>query len=554
MSEHVWNRYYPPGAMNAYKDEIGSPVTLFAESVKKFPTRPCITYGEATLTYEQTANFVHRAAAGLARLGVRKSDRIALLLPNHPAFIVSYYAALQIGAVVVAINPLYPKDMILKLLRNSGARALVTADMPELQEAASTGVSDGILDFVLVTPLNGAGPFGGVEDAPDAYGPNTHSFSAILGTETISQPVGLEPLRDLAALQSTGGTTGTPKFAMLTHANFFSNIKQSRLMMSGLKDGKEVFLVPLPLFHITGTTLLMHQGLAIGAQLVLMAKFDPGTAIDICIKHGVSNLAAVPTIYTAFLNHPKSAEMNWKGMSQVMAGGGPLAPETRRRFKEKFGIHIRQGYGLSECSPGLTMVPDCDNPPENSIGIPILGTVIEIRDPDNPSRVLSTGEAGEICAKGPQVMQGYWNRPDETRDVMTADGFLRTGDVGKMDENGFIEIVDRLKDVIIASGYKLFPITIEAAIYEHPAVSEVAVIGVHDAYRGETAKAFVSLRPGVSLDFDELRQFLTKRLSPMEMPKFFELRPALPKTAVGKISRLALREQEAEKATASAKI
>ncbi len=548
MEQNAWNRFYPAGALASYREEPGSPVTLFTRSASRYPERNCLSFGSLTLSYAQTLDLVQRAAAGLQAHGLCKGDRIALLLPNHPGFVIGYYAALQIGAVAVAINPLYPTLMIATQLRNSGARVLVVADIPGLLDTASACLEQSLVESVIVVRMDASDLLPGADTPAPTLAPRMVSLASILADAGHPQAVAIDPLEDLAALQATGGTTGTPKFAMLTHNNFWINTQQARLMMSGLREGREVFLVPLPLFHITGTTLLMHLGLAVAAELVLMPKFDIGAAITLCIERGVTNLAAVPTIYTAFLDHPDADKVNWRGMTQVMAGGGPLPPETGVRFMERFGVRIRQGYGLSECSPGLTMVPDCAEGSTNSIGIPIPGTQIQIRDPADPARVLPAGEAGEICAAGPQVMKGYWNRPEETQAVMTADGFLRTGDIGKMDANGFIEIVDRLKDVIIASGYKLFPTAIEAAVCEHPAVSEVAVIGIPDPYRGETAKAFYSLRPGATLDIDELRIFLTSRLSPMEMPKLFEMREVLPKTAAGKISRLALREEERERA------
>lgn len=547
--DQPWIAHYPLSAQQWEQPAARPMASVFLDAAERAPANPCLTYADQTWSYGQVSGLVNRLSRGLQDLGVERGDRIAICMPNHPAFVIAYYAALQIGAVVLSQNPLYPVAGLARQLEAAGVRIALIVDLPEVQAKAGMLLSQGTIKNLVVCRMDAGDlsppPAAGLTASDD---PNVIDLAALIANDGRFAPVDIDT-HDLAALQPTGGTTGVPKCAMLTHANFYINLHQILALMPSLEFGKETFLVPLPLFHITGTMLLMHIGISLGARLILMPSFDIDKAIDLSVRHGVTYMAFVPTIYTALLSNPRAPLVQWSKIKIALAGGAPVPVELRRRFFQTFGVSVRQAYGLSECCPGVSMMPDTAGGSERSIGIPIPATQVEIRDLLDPSIVLAPGERGEICVKGPQVMQGYWNQPDESGQYIMSDGFLRTGDIGTMDAQGFFEVLDRLKDMIIASGFKIYPSAIEAVIYQYDGVAETVVIGVPDPYRGETTKAFVSARPGCVIDLDALRRFLSSRLAPYEVPKLYEIRDHLPKTPAGKLSRLALRQEESEKSS-----
>ena len=351
--------------------------------------------------------------------------------------------------------------------------------------------------------------------------------------------------RDLAVLQYTGGTTGTPKGAMLTHANVSINVQQAVAWTPGLEAGRERVLGALPFFHVFAMTAVMNFAIANAAEIVIMPKFVLADALALIAKTRPTVMPGVPTMFVAMLNHPKLKSFDLTSLKFCLSGGAPLLLETKQRFEALTGCKVVEAYGLSEASPAVTINP-LDGPVKDlSIGQPIPATIVSLRDPAAPEVQVPSGEKGEICIQGPQVMAGYWKKPDETKAQMTLDGYLRTGDIATMDAEGFIFIVDRIKDLIICSGYNVYPRNIEEAIATHPAVEEVTVIGIKDAYRGEAPKAFIKLRSGMTAAKDDILKHLEPKLSRIEMPTEVEFRAALPKTLIGKLSKKELKQEEA---------
>ncbi|MGI9386491.1 MAG: AMP-binding protein, partial [Methyloligellaceae bacterium] len=356
------------------------------------------------------------------------------------------------------------------------------------------------------------------------------------------QPVDVDPLNDIAVLQYTGGTTGTPKGAMLTHANLSVNVQQVVVWTPKLRDGEERVMGALPFFHVFAMTTVMNFGIAKCAELILMPRFELKDCLKLINTTKPTVMPGVPTIYNAMMNYPSISSFDLSSLKYCISGGAALPIEVKRGFEAVAGCKLVEGYGLSETSPVATYNP-IDGPiKEGSIGLPAPQTILSIRSLDDPTQEMPQGENGEICIFGPQVMKGYWNKPDETANVFVGD-YLRTGDVGYMDQEGFTFIVDRLKDIIICSGYNVYPRRIEEAIYEFPPVEEVTVVGIPDDYRGEAPKAFVKLKDGETATVDELLHFLKPKLSVIEMPSEFEFRSELPKTMIGKLSKKELRRE-----------
>ena len=353
----------------------------------------------------------------------------------------------------------------------------------------------------------------------------------------------IDPCADLAVLQYTGGTTGIPKGAMLTHANLHINLQQSAAWTeSYLTPGQERVLAVLPFFHVFAMTSVMNLGLSEGAEIIIQPRFVLDDTIKLIAKTRPTVMPGVPTLFAAIMNHRDAKTLDLRSLKVCLSGGAPLPLEVKKGFEAVTGAKLVEAYGLSETSPGVTCNPLDGRAKTGSIGQPLPGTMVSIREVGAPDREVPLGEAGELCVSGPQVMKGYWKRPKDTADVMVGP-FLRTGDVGFMDQEGFIFIIDRVKDMIICSGFKVFPRNIEEKLYEHPAVEEATVIGIKDAYRGEAPKAFVKLRAGMSATVEDIRRHLEPRLSKIEMPTEIEFRSELPKTIIGKLSKKELKAE-----------
>jgi long-chain acyl-CoA synthetase len=554
-ADYPWLKVYPE---NISWDAEFHPVALndmLDESVAKFATRTCTRFLGKTMTYAEIGAASDRVAKGLQAQGVGKGTHVGLLLPNSPTYISFFFGVFKAGGTIVNYNPLYTVEELDGQAKDSETSVLVTLDLKMLLDKAEAMLAAGVIDKVIVCSFADLLPslksllfrVFKRKDLGDP-GKSAHSDKIVLERDLVAndgryKKVDIEPHHDIAVLQYTGGTTGTPKGAMLTHANLNINVQQIQGWATNLEPGVERVMGVLPFFHVFAMTTVLNYGVAMGAEMILMPRFELDEALKLIQSTKATVLPGVPTLYNAMLNHPKITSFDLSSLKFCISGGAPLPIEVKKRFEEVSSCSLVEGYGLSETSPVATCNPVEGPVKDGSIGIPVPQTVISIRAIDNSEKELGIGEDGEICIQGPQVMTGYWNKPDDTRDTFTGD-FFRTGDVGHMDDEGFTFIIDRLKDMINASGFKIYPRRIEEAIYEHPAVEEVTVVGIPDEYRGEAPKAFVKLKKDQTASDDDIMKFLVPKISKLEMPSEIEFRDELPKTMVGKLSKKELREEE----------
>ena len=548
-----WLDHYPAGVDWHEPMPTGPLHSLMMEAGAQHGTRPAFEFLGRRTTWAQAAAATSRVAAGLQRLGLVKGDRIGLLLPNCPAYPLLFFGALQAGLVVVNFNPLYAPKELEYQAQDAGLSLMATLDLAATLPKAETLLAQGIVprlivcDFAAMLP-----PVKGMlfrvakrrDRAPVPRDDRHIPFHTLL-TPGMPTPVPIEPATDIAVLQYTGGTSGTPKGAMLTHANLYANTVQGVRWFLNPVPGQERVLAALPFFHVFAMTTVLLFAVRTAAEIIMLPRFEVANAVATIARLRPTFLSGVPTLFNAIAAFKGEADMT--SIRFCISGGAPLPAEVKARFEARTGCVVVEGYGLTETSPCV-----CCNPPggvnkTGTIGVPMPQTEIELRDPLHPETRVAPGERGEICIRGPQVMAGYWHRPEETAQTFTADGFFRTADIGTMDGQGYISVVDRIKDLILAGGYNVYPRTVEDAIYQHAAVLEVTVIGVPDPYRGETVKAFVVLRPGTTLTAPALIEFLRDHISPIEMPKSIEFRDSLPKTLIGKLSKKELVAEERAK-------
>lgn len=555
VSAMPWLKRYPDGVDWHMPLHVAPLYRLLEEAVAKFGELPCTNFLGKRLDYAEIGRLVERAAAGLQRLGVGKGTKVGLLLPNSPTFIVYFFAVLKAGGTVVNFNPLYTVSELAAQVKDSDTELMVTLDLKVLFEKVDALLQSDVLKRAVVCSFPTLLPaakaalfrlFRSKDLARPLASPARERIvleAEVLAGDGRPARVAIDPLTDVAVLQYTGGTTGTPKGAMLTHANVYVNVQQVSSWAPDLKDGSERVLGVLPFFHVFALTVVMNFGVAKGAEIVIMPRFSLDEALKLIDKTKPTVMPGVPTLFNAIMNHPKIKSFDLSSLNFCLSGGAALPIEVKQRFEAITGCTVVEGYGLSETSPVVTCNP-LEGPVKiGSIGLPLPGTVISLRDLADPSKEVPVGEKGEICIKGPQVMLGYYKRPEETAE-QTVGEFLRTGDVARMDDEGFFFIEDRIKDLIISSGFNVYPRRIEEAIYEHAAVAEVTVIGIKHAKRGEAPKAFVRLRPGASATAAELLEHLKPRISKIEMPAVIEFRDELPKTMIGKLSKKELKAEE----------
>ena len=524
----------------------------FERSVAAYPERMCMEFLGRSWTYRETGALTRSAAKGLQILGVGKGDRIALMLPNTPYYLVLFHAVLLIGGVVVNVNPLYAPRELDELIRDSRPRMLVTMDLDAMYPKARQTVERNSLERLILCSMTEILPWrkavlfnvfrrkalARVEDDDLQLW-----FEDLIKNDESFEPADIDCTEDIAVLQYTGGTTGIPKAAMLTHANISANAVQVSTWYDNTKLEQESFLAALPFFHVFAMTVVMMSALRYGASIIMLPRFDLKDCLRAIDQKKPTFFPAVPTIFTAINAFPDVEKFDLSSIKLCISGGAPLPVEVKKEFERITKCIVVEGYGLSETSPVATTNPTVGENKPGSVGIPMPATEIEIRSIDDPSQKMPTGSKGEICIRGPQVMKGYWENPEATSKVLE-DGLFRTGDIGYMDEDGYIFLVDRLKDIIIAGGYNIYPRNVEEAIHEHPTVAEVTVIGVEDKYRGQTPKAFIKLKDGAELTKSELNSFLKERLSAIERPTLVEFREELPKTLIGKLSKKELKEEE----------
>ncbi len=548
-----WLAHYPEGVDWDAPLPAQSLPEAFDTVVAKYGSHRFLDFMDKHYTYREVARQVGYLAEGLQKLGLGKGDHIGLFLPNTPYYVIAYFAILRIGATVVNFNPLYAEQELTHQIDDSGTSIMFTLDLAILYDKLAPLLGKTALKRIVVCRMADCLPFPKSmlfpvvrrsEIAHHIPHDSAHlSYSSLTTTMGRPKPVEINPAEDVAVLQYTGGTTGTPKGAMLTHANLTANAYQCVLWFSEAEPGEERMLAVLPFFHVFAMTVALNAAMILGAEIVLVPRFDLDDVLDLIDTKKPTLFPAVPTIYTAINAHPERADHDLSSIRFCISGGAPLPQEVKEQFESHTGCVVIEGYGLSESSPVACITPIRGSYKAGSVGLPVPGTVVEIVSLTDDTVVLPPGERGEICIRGPQVMKGYWNRPEDTARTIK-NGRLHTGDIGIMDSEGYVTIVDRIKDLILAGGFNIYPRNVEEAIYLHPDVEEVVVAGIPDAYRGQTVKAYIKLTDGATLDKPALLAFLKDKLSPIEMPKLVEFRPSLPRTMVGKLSRKDLLDEE----------
>jgi len=523
-------------------------VDMFENIARTYPDRPLLDFLGRRYSYAEVMDGAARVATGLARMGYRPGDRIGLFLPNVPHYLAAYYGVLKLGATVVNFSPLYTVDELAHQVEDSGTKLLFTLSASALLPTALKVLDQSGLERLVVGSVAGALPatkslfyrlFRGKEVSKRPDDPRISAFSALIANDGQHDFLAIDPAAHLALIQYTGGTTGTPKGAMLTHQNLSANARQVEGMDPHPGEEDRIIGV-LPLFHVFANTCVMNRTVANGGMIVLLPRFDGAQVLAAIERTKATALPGVPTMYQALLDHPKLASADLSSLKYCISGGAPLPAEVKAKFEAATGARVIEGYGLSESSGVVSCNPYEGEGKLGTIGQPIPATEVRLADKEDASRPAPEGQPGEILVRGPQIMKGYWNRPDADAEVFVPDvggPWLRTGDVGTIDADGFIHVVDRLKDMIAVSGFKVFPSQIEAVLYRHPAVKEALVIGVPDTYRGEQPRAYVTLNDGVAATGDDIKAWLNPQLGHHERVDQVVVRLTLPKTLVGKLSR-----------------
>ncbi len=538
--------------------KAGTLSDLLVRAAAQKPDAAAIDFLGRRTDYRDLLHAVEHTAAGLQAAGVKKGDRVGLCLPNTPYSVILFFAVQRAGGIVVNINPLYVEHEIHQVLLTAGVSVLAVTDLAMIAMPAIAATRDCPIHHIVVCPFTEALPWGKsflfrafrtrelVRFEHDARLVRWHDLVA---TKARPKPVEIDPARDVAVYQFTGGTTGTPKAAMLTHGNLLANLEQISERIDGALTGPQVILGVLPLFHVFAMMTVMLLAADRMGMMVLLPRFDAQATLEALRRTHVTLFPAVPTILTALLRQKNISPECFTTMTAVISGGAPLPVALRRQFENTAHCPVIEGYGLSETSPVLTFNP-LNGARDGSCGLPVAGTELQIRDISFPHQRLAAGQSGEVWVRGPQVMLGY-SGGESVENPFTKDGFLRTGDVGYLDDDGYLYLVDRLKDIILCGGYNVYPHVIEEALYRHPAVLEALVIGVPDDYRGQAPKAFVTLKEGMAVTEKELLDHVGQFVSKIERPREIVFRDVLPKTLIGKLSRKDLIAQEALRNAAS---
>jgi len=549
--ERIWYSHYEKGVPRSI-DYPKKPVWKILESTAKtFPKNTSIWFEGWSCTYEDLYRFSLKFANFLRSLGVEKGDRVALMLPNLPHYPIAYYGTLMNGGIVVQLNPLYTPRELEIILNDSGAKVLVTLDIfwktvERVMERVPVkkfivGKVPDFLPFIkgLLYPLV-ANP----KPQPVPFdGERFFRFSDFNKFYEDFEFPDIDVENDAAILQYTGGTTGMPKAAILTHFNLVANVYQSVSWMTTLEPGKEVTLCVLPFFHSYGMTIALNLSVKVGAKMVLMPKYHTEDALRLIHKHGVTLFPGVPQIYATIANHPKVSKYNLRSVKVCISGAAPLPLKVKEDFERITGGKLVEGYGLSEASPVTHCNPIYGLNKPGSIGLPFPDTDAKIVDVETGEKEMPIGEPGELIIKGPQVMKGYWNRPDETA-ITIRNGWLYTGDIAYMDNDGYFYIIDRKKEMIIVGGFNVYPREVEEVLMKHPKVKDAIVVGINHPIKGEIVKSFVVLKEGMSATAEEIIEYCKQNLAPYKVPSEVEFRTELPRTVVGKALRRVLKEEE----------
>ncbi|MBS4021670.1 MAG: long-chain fatty acid--CoA ligase [Dethiobacter sp.] len=562
MHERPWLKNYPV-RWNLNYPEI-SLYEFLQEATTEYPERVALIFMGSEVTYKEMQQNIDRTANALAGLGVSKGDRVALMLPNCPQYVYSYYACMKLGAIVVQLNPLYTSNEVEFVLNDSGAKVIVAVDTVFGSFHAvrhKVAVEHAIVARMLWTEVEGENLF----------------FDDLL-QQTLPQVehAKINPREDLAVFQYTGGTTGFPKAVMLSHFNLTSNVIQIREWITpyfkhrndindlegdwwSLENRRKYrnkvtpthSISLLPYFHSYGMTSLMNGGLTMPSTQVLLPRLDIDALLALIKQYKPSTLPAIPTIYVAMANHPEAENSNLDCIDICNSGAAPMPVEVMEHFEKRTGAKVLEGYGLSEASPVTHSNPFVGKRKPGSVGFPYPDTDCRIVDIETGARDMAPGEEGELIIKGPQVMQGYWNRPEETAQTLR-DGWLYTGDIAKMDEEGYFYIVDRKKDMVITGGYNVYPREVDEVLFEHPKVLEAVAAGIPDNYYGEVLKAYIVLKNGETATAEEILDHCRTKLARYKVPRQIEFRKELPKSAIGKILRRVLVDEERQKGSAGA--
>lgn len=542
-----WDQDYPPLSV----------VDMVVNSANAHPDGVMLDFMGRKASYGEMLGLIRRVAAGLQQMGIGKGDRVGLFLPNTPHYPAAYYGAMMAGATVVNFSPLYTAAELEHQVEDSGTKVLFTLSATALLPTALEVLRDSSLERLVVGSvaemLSPAKSllyklFKRSETAAVPDDPAVVSFAHLTGRSDQPRRVAIDPDKDIALLQYTGGTTGRPKGAMLSHQNLTANARQVTAIDPQSGKQPERILGVLPMFHVFANTCVLNRTVLVGGEIVMLPRFDAAQVLGAIQRTKATALPGVPTMYQALLDHPALPNVDLSSLRICISGGAPLPAEVKQKFEAVTGSRVVEGYGLTESSGVVSCNPYEGLNKNGTIGQPVPGTEIFLVDKEDPTRPPPEGEPGEIIFCGPQVMKGYWGRPDADADAFI-NGCARTGDVGLIDEDGYVRIVDRMKDMISVGGFKVFPSQIEAVLYHHPAIKEALVIGIPDAYRGESPKAFVTLQDGEKIDGEALLEWLNPQLGKHERVREVEVRLSLPKTLVGKLSRKELVAEEKAKAT-----
>lgn len=557
MSDYPWLSSYNS---NIQWDADIPKKTVFSmldDTAAKFGDRPGFDFLGKKYSWGEIGDLANRFAKGLQDMGVKKGSHVGLFLPNTPIFVIAYYGVLKAGGTVVNFNPLYAERELAHQIEDAEVDIMITLDLALLYDKMDKMLADTRLNKLIIAKFTDILPFPksmlfpifkGKERAKVEKSERVVWFDDVVNNDGDVIVPEIDPENDIAVIQYTGGTTGVPKGAMLSHYSVYANTQQCLMWFNFDEYGQKRMLGVLPFFHVFAMTCVMNFSVGSATEIVALPRFDLIDALKAIDKKRPHFFPAVPAIYNAINNSPEVTKYDLSSIEYCISGGAPLPVEVKKSFEENTGCVVIEGYGLTESAPVA-----CGNPLEGeniagSIGLPFPNTVIEIVDKDDKTTPMPMGERGELCIRGPQVMKGYWNKPEATADTIR-DGRLHTGDIAIMDENGYVYIVDRLKDMIITNGYNVYPRNVEEAIYLHPSVEECIVAGIPDEQRGEIVKAWIKCKDGRELTADDLKEFLGDKISKMEIPKRIEFRAEpLPKTMIGKLSRKDILAEEKDAA------
>ncbi|MEE6449395.1 long-chain fatty acid--CoA ligase [Gottfriedia acidiceleris] len=529
----VWLAHYPEYIAKELSIPTKSIPEMFNETAENYPNHSCLSFYGKKNTYKEVQSAVKKFASALQKNGVQKGDRVAIMLPNCPQYVISYYGILTVGGIVTQINPMSVERELKELLNDSGTETIVVLN--SLYPTVKPLIEETNLRKIIVVNLTGT-----EESYEEAI-----SFGCFLQSGNLDlKPVTIDSHDDVAILQYTGGTTGRSKGVMLTHRNLYANIMQQGEFFKGaFNPGYERVLSIIPFFHVYGMTVCINLSVFMANEMIILPRFDIEEVLTTIKNEQPTLFPGVPTMYIALINHPDSKKYGIDAIKLCNSGSAPMPVELMKQFEKKTGATILEGYGLSEASPTTHSNPAFAARKPGTVGIPYPSTDSKIVDLASGLEEVPVGEIGELIIKGPQVMKGYWNLPEETANTIR-DGWLYTGDIASVDEDGYVSILDRKKDMIIASGFNVYPREIEEVIYEHPSVKEAVVIGVPDSYRGETVKAVIVLKEDNHITLEEINEYCKNHLATYKVPRIIEFRSELPKTNVGKILRRAIREEE----------